>query len=557
MSYPFVRQGRGRALIAKCFLGLGLSLAGVATWAQYDEIHLRTLQCTLGTAEVHPSDLRVLVADGTYLMLEETANAFRSTADGSRFLALIAGRGTEDFLVLRMTPTGRIEWAASAGGQRRERPLAIAVTTEGSVVSVGFTKSFFRSTFAMYLGTDDPHGFAMALTGDGERKWAQDFRLGGVTRELYLTAASPTRDGGVILGGLFHERAHAGGVLARVNADGAVVWTRVYGRGSGYAITDVIPGREGRHIVVAHTKSDSAVLIAEIDEDGTIGRASAIPLPGSDAPARAMAAPDGGVVLTSRTSDRKMVYATHFAADGKPTWSRAYMMDERPNLSAGAGAGDRGYLLVGTSRDSEARGEFFALRIGVDGAPLGASVVALRPYFASSEPRETVGVSNLFAVQPAPNGGFALAGSLLVGAQEDIDAIGAGRKSDLSGIRTAVMQMDLDTAGNAGACSKQVERIQRIHSGPGTAGLRAGERAGGRVRFPYQLGPARRPLELQTPEGGALRSRCGLRHRSCAHAPAGPTPRPCANSRNHSIDPGFAIESRFADFSGGCSSRIF
>jgi hypothetical protein len=456
MFYAAVRQGRGRVLLAKCFLGLTLPFAGAATWAQYDEIHLRTLQCPLGTAEVHSSDLRVLVADGPQLTLDERrSNVFRLTADGSLFLALVAGRAEGDFLVLRMTPAGRIEWAASAGGTRQERPLAIAVTTEGSVVSVGFTTSFFRSSIGRYLGKDDPHGFAMALTGDGERKWAQDFRLGGVTRELYLSAASPTRDGGVILGGLFRERA-MGGVLARVNADGAVAWARVYGRGSGYGITDVIPGREGRHIVVAHTRSDSAVLIAEIDEAGTIGRASAIKLPGEDAPAQAMAAPDGGVVLTSRSSDRKMVYATHFAADGKPTWSRAYMMDERPDLGAGAGAGDRGYLLVGTSRDSEARGEFFALRIGADGAPIVASVVALRPYFASSEPRETVGVPNMFAVQPTQNGGFALAGSLLVGAQEDIDAIGAGRRPDLSRLKLTVMLMDLDTAGSAGACSTQV-----------------------------------------------------------------------------------------------------
>ncbi len=34
-------------------------------------------------------------------------------------------------------------------------------------------------------------------------------------------------------------------------------------------------------------------------------------------------------------------------------------------------------------------------------------------------------------------------------------------------------------------------------------------------------------------------------------------PGPRENSRNQSIDPGFAIESRFADFSGGCLGRIF
>jgi hypothetical protein len=86
-----------------------------------------------------------------------------------------------------------------------------------------------------------------------------------------------------------------------------------------------------------------------------------------------------------------------------------------------------------------------------------ASVVALQPYFLNEEPKVAVApIRTVLWTAPDPNGGFALAGNLLVGTQKDIAAIAAGKRVDRWRIKQSAFLIDLDRLGRVNGCSKPV-----------------------------------------------------------------------------------------------------
>jgi hypothetical protein len=435
-------------------LACGLLLVSGPSNAQLDSVATLTLTCPIAGASEAPSKLYRI--ETGLLPGDRLGRHLQVNRDGSRLLALQSVRSRGDFLVMRMDGSWQIEWAIVAGGPHAETPYAVTTTSNDAVVVVGDTVSRFPTPL---LGPSDdyPHGFAIALAPNGASQWASEFRIPN-TQELYLNDVSPTQDGGVLLGGQFHVRfpKEMGlAVLARLKPDGTVEWASTWGNEPGFHVQALLPGANGHHIALAETWEGFDSTVAAIDESGKVAWATRIRFPDKDRTV-ALAAPDDGALL-SRTLDDGRLFATRVSANGELIWSREYLVEGGPFFLAGASATDGGYLFLGGSDATEPRGEFYTLRLDADGNPMQASVVALQPYFLNEEPKVAVApIRTVLWTSPDPNGGFALAGNLLMGTQKDIAAIAAGKRVDRWRIKQSAFLIDLDRLGRVNGCSKPV-----------------------------------------------------------------------------------------------------
>lgn len=154
---------------------------------------------------------------------------------GSNVLTAV---GSDDVFVMSLGADGSPNWARSVGGENTEAAWAIATGTNDDVVVVGE----FRGTVNFGAGPIESAGntdvFALALSKDGEQKWARQF--GDMNFDFGRAVAVDSR-GDVVLAAEFAGSVNFGGgpleatgnrdiaVVKLAGTDGAFRWARPFG----------------------------------------------------------------------------------------------------------------------------------------------------------------------------------------------------------------------------------------------------------------------------------------------------------------------------------------
>lgn len=118
--------------------------------------------------------------------------SIQQTQDGGYILASVSltfGTGYTDLWIVKLDPSGEIEWQKNFGGAGIEMAHAVEQTLEGGYVVVGWTESFGAG------GTD---AWVLKLDPNGEIKWQKTF--GGSGFDL-AHAIEQTQDGGYLVTG--------------------------------------------------------------------------------------------------------------------------------------------------------------------------------------------------------------------------------------------------------------------------------------------------------------------------------------------------------------------
>lgn len=180
--------------------------------------------------------------------------SFSGTADfdpGPGRTELSSAGGTDVF-VLRLTPEGALVWARRLGGPQEDAGLDVAVDTRGVVVA-GTFQGVLESGPSRLGSAGKTDGFVAKLDLAGTVQWAQ--RIGGPQDDDALSVALDT-NGEIWVAGSFEEKGGIGestlesagrsdGFLARLGADGGILWNgRLGGKGED-AATAVTVGRQG------------------------------------------------------------------------------------------------------------------------------------------------------------------------------------------------------------------------------------------------------------------------------------------------------------------------
>lgn len=156
-----------------------------------------------------------------------TVGQFQGTAVFGDFQ--LNSTGLNDIYVMKVNPSGDVEWAIKAGGSSDDIAAGIAVDASDNVYVVGSfygTSSFGGTDYVVTGGVRN--GFIAKYNTDGEFKWSK--RVGNNGHESAVTEVEsiegdfgtiPPTEGSVFISGFYQNQANVAGIALQTN-NGAV-----------------------------------------------------------------------------------------------------------------------------------------------------------------------------------------------------------------------------------------------------------------------------------------------------------------------------------------------
>lgn len=193
--------------------------------------------------------------DGGYIC----GGSSNSNISGDKTEAII---GTEDFWVVKLDPSGSIQWQNTIGGNRSDLLYTIVKTDDGGYVCGGWSFSDISGD-----KTEDSWGtsdyWVVKLDSLGFIQW--DNTIGGTGSELMYGIAQ-TSDGGYICGGnstsiisgdkTENSRGQHDYWVVKLNNLGIVVWDKTIGGSELDFLNDIFESDDGGYILVGDSESD-------------------------------------------------------------------------------------------------------------------------------------------------------------------------------------------------------------------------------------------------------------------------------------------------------------
>lgn len=259
-----------------------------------------------------------------------------------------------DYLIIHLMPSGAPDWARTYGGTNRDDLRYAVPANDKGALLVGMSQSLFYTSLKIFSPNKPPRPFLLRVDAQGNAQWAMTMDIDGVgSSMLQFDHGTQTPDGGFILAGIYEvgpsASMHAAGekawtwngtapdfgdkgygtmALARLGADGHVVWLKRYSiPNSTTAAWGVRVDPDGHLLVLAHIAEKNNLLWVHLDADGHVLNAQAMTDPLVSGP-ELIPAPDGGmaVIAWSRppTTGPGGLFAARYTASGEIKWAREY-----------------------------------------------------------------------------------------------------------------------------------------------------------------------------------------------------------------------------------------
>ena len=172
------------------------------------------------------------------------------------------GAGASDFLVIKLSSSGGLEWAKTFGGPNSEEAYSIIQTTDGGYLIAGETRSFG-------VGLND--FLVIKLSSSGDLQWARTF--GGTDME-YGKSIIRTTDGGYAVAGYTYTFGSNGDFLVlKLSSTGGLDWARTFGGLSTEQAFSIIQATDGGYAVAGGTYSwgggGGDFLVLKMGSDGS------------------------------------------------------------------------------------------------------------------------------------------------------------------------------------------------------------------------------------------------------------------------------------------------
>jgi Secretion system C-terminal sorting domain len=234
------------------------------------------------------------------------------------------------------------------GGSSNDYAYAIEQTADNGYIIAGYTESFGEGSRDVYLVRTDPQG---------DMLWSKTIGQSGTD---YAWTVAQTADGGFIAG-VHTSSFGAGGHdinLIRTDAQGDVIWSKVYGGTSADGAYSLRTTFDGGFIVAAHTSSYGAgqhdIYLLRIDSVGEVLWTKTYGNSGGDFLRSIDFTPDLGFIMVAETNSFGAggtdIYVVRTDAQGDTLWTRTF---------GGAGddygnsirmTNDQAYIIAGNTR---------------------------------------------------------------------------------------------------------------------------------------------------------------------------------------------------------------
>ncbi len=228
---------------------------------------------------------------------ERAYSVARTSDDGLAIAGYTAsfGAGGTDFLILKLSPSGNLEWAKTFGGPQYDWASSIARTSDGGLAVAGYTASF---------GNGGADLLVLKISSSGNLDWANTF--GGLDDEwAYSIAEIPGGD--LVLAG-YTSSFSAGpsdALVLRISPTGDLRWARTIGGGAGDYSSGVACSPDGGLFFAGYTSSFGAgwgdMFLFELGSTGNLVWARTFGGADDEQPSSIVATPQAGIVLAGRT----------------------------------------------------------------------------------------------------------------------------------------------------------------------------------------------------------------------------------------------------------------
>lgn len=306
----------------------------------------------------------------------------RQTIDGGY---IVAGRSfpadsdVTDIWILKLTPTGNIEWQKTYGEQYSESAHDIKQTIDGGHI---------------LAGSGGGVGI-LKLDQDGEIEWQRRY-YGAKTNSI-----QQTYDGGYIVAG---QKGSAECLVLKLSSNGEIEWQKSYvGAGMG----SIVQTSEGGYVVVDTSSADFGIFkltsTGEIEWQHVYGGSH------YDSASSIQQTYDGGYIIAGSTrsfstdqNDYDM-WILKLSSEGDIKWQKTYGGSGNDNALCIQQTNDEGYIVSGcTTSFSTSKGggyDFIILKLSSKG-----KIEWQKTYGAGHDERA-------YSIQQTYDGGFIVAGS--------------------------------------------------------------------------------------------------------------------------------------------------
>lgn len=223
--------------------------------------------------------------------------------------------GYNDCFIAKISPAGSVIWSRMIGGPGNEDLTSIAADQDGNILLAGYFGSPSLTIDGITI-SNGPAGFVAKLDPDGLAQWA--IPINGT-----IKGVSTTPDGSAIICGVFYDvldvegnmitsNGQSDGFVAKLSADGIVLWARGFGGDTSDEFNAVDADSQGNIVVAGRHTSDSFSI--------------------------------GGQQITNQQSGYEQALVVKMDGDGNPLW--AANAHGGGNLGTGVVFGQGGRVLV-------------------------------------------------------------------------------------------------------------------------------------------------------------------------------------------------------------------
>ncbi len=301
-----------------------------------------------------------------YTLNNEAANldAVRQTVDGG---FILTGGMSSDLWLLKLYPSGIIEWQKTYGGNLADNGLWIEQTNdEGFIVS--------GQTFSFGAGSSD--AWILKLDKDGNIQWQK--RLGQQIQTDFAISVKQTPDGFIVAGATFPSSVPPFDFwLIKLDLSGNVLWQKSYGGPGDDIAYSVNLTSDGGFIVSGATDSFGAgfydLWVLKLDSAGNIQWQKTYGTPDAEFPVREIQeTTDGGFIIAGTTvvssypNDSVKAVVLKLNSTGQIQWQKSYATNDVESATSIQQTSDGDYI-VGGQTGSIGSGAMWLLRLDSTG----------------------------------------------------------------------------------------------------------------------------------------------------------------------------------------------
>lgn len=308
------------------------------------------------------------------------------------------GAGSNDFYVVKLTGAGALQWTSTTGGANNDEARCIVQTSDGGYAVAGYTSSFGAGSYDLYV---------VKLNAAGALQWTRT--IGGATDD-FGTAVVQTTDGGLAVAG--YTTSYGAGshdfYVVKLDALGALQWTRTVGGANAEQAWSIVQTADGGYAVAGYTLSygagDYDFYVVKLDAAGGLLWTSTIGGASLDQAWSLVQTTDGGYAVAGYTTSfgagNHDFYMMKLDAAGVLQWTRTVGGALYDLAYSIVQTTDGGYALAGATTSFGTNGyDFYVVRLDGTGMLLWSKTIG--------------GPSGDFGstIVQTTDGGFAVSGS--------------------------------------------------------------------------------------------------------------------------------------------------